>query len=269
VAVSVAQALPPAARGALGAGEPAGLGARGPSHATASAIAAAWRKRAASVLAASPPLDHEPRAGVPEARARAFRDLRERVRAAGGASAPEDLRMRYATVVLEDRVGAALEGARREAAAAPATEAARWAVLGRAVAAVDPGAFEAVVAEVAEIAAKGEEAVEAFRDRHAPGRGGVKQRAQWELVAQIEAKRLLLPPDLRGQAQGLQSALLRSLQVPDERVREFEGESRPSVRMRLLGDLLRERGVPGGVRGLFPGAPGQGPGRGRDGPPRK
>ncbi|HVG93294.1 MAG TPA: DUF3106 domain-containing protein, partial [Planctomycetota bacterium] len=88
----------PGAPGGWGPGMRASLGL---------AISRAWRERALASLVASPSLDHEPAASAPPARAQALRDLREKVRAAGGERAPEDLRRRYAHWVLEDRVAAA------------------------------------------------------------------------------------------------------------------------------------------------------------------
>jgi hypothetical protein len=240
--------MPPEARAALAGPEGAGPGPYG-RMGLGLAVAKAWRERAVVPLLARPPLDREPDPSAPPPRAQAFRELREQVRAAGGDQAPEDLRRRYAVAVLEDRVVAARQAAMR-GGAPDRDEREALAALGRALREIDPGAYDAVAADLGQAATRGPEGLERFRERYLPGPRGFRDRGLWDLLFQVEARRAELSGDPRAKADALQASLLTALKVPDEKAKAFLAEADPRARLRLLRELLPE-GFGGGGRHGF------------------
>jgi hypothetical protein len=221
------------------------------------AIGAAWRRRVIDGLAAAPPLDFEPVAGMPEAPATELRTKRDELVAAGGAAAPEKLRRVYAERVLQARL---FEWKLRLPRPDRSAMDEHVLALGRKLKDAFPAAFQAVFDEVSKAAAQGREGVEAFVVSRQPEeqRAGFRGRRLWLLVFDLE--RRVRPmfssggaTDVLAKVDDLEGSVLRMLKVPDDRIRELRDAVGKEKRETVLREILEKYGPAGGGPGrVFP-----------------
>lgn len=220
----------------------------------ANALAMAWKRRVVDGLLKAPPLAAEtPANGAAEAATAELERLREQVRGAGGASAPEPLRRALAQRVFDARLAAwkgsfeRPEGGRKGEGDAGVVLAA-----GRRLVAAAPDAWAAVAGEASTAAASGRAALLAWAERQQPeaSRPAQRARALWEWVFDLEKRRPFVTGEVLEKLDALQVAVLTTtLRVPSAKVATLAPSMPPLRRRALLLEWLREHGPAGGGPG--------------------
>lgn len=171
-----------------------------------------------------------------------LKDLRERVREAGGATAPEGMRRRLAQATFEDRVQQVKAKFPKPPPGSGPLDPMHFVSLGRALREAAPAAYDAVAADVTTAAANGREGLLKFCEQNAIERPPIRQRLLWEFLADLEKRRPALTDDLLVRTDDLEASILRTLRVPDEKIAEFRKLQLPAERLDRLRALLREHG---------------------------
>lgn len=226
------------------------------------AVANAWKRKVFEALIATPPTDAEPDAN--SSKRADFLALRDAVKAAGGAQAPETDRRRFAAAIFEDRVGAARRAVERMAVDdgmttdTPRTFDARaiderLEALGRAMGDAFPDAASAVAKALAAAAEQGRPGLEKFVHDAAPERATARDQGLFQLVRGLERARLFATGDLLAKVAELEVAVLRELKVPEAELAPFQLGGDEAPRLLVLARLGRRFVVENGPHaGLFP-----------------
>jgi hypothetical protein len=239
------------------------------------AIGASWWRHVIEALVATPDLAIEPSPSMPDGPATELRTMRDEVRQAGGAAAPEKMRRRFAERVFQARLFEWKQGMPKPEAGAVDEH---LLALGRRIKGAFPSAFAAAVADVAKAAVAGRDGIEKFVGGYQPEPQPAGPRligGAWQLLRELERHRPQFggaaAADILAKLDELETSILRLLGVPDVKIKELRATAAFDRHFALFQEIMEQYGPLGGGRTrVFPpsrrgGAPGGGMDGGMDG----